>query len=103
MKLIIKIFLTSSLLLIAACSEEETISIESSETIEVGNETYSELPDTDNSSEAELEKMLEDSEAELEKMLEDSEAEFEKMMEEMDSDADMDLDCLLYTSPSPRD
>ena len=44
MKLIVKIFLISSLLVIAACSEAETISFESSEAIEVRNE-----PGTDDS------------------------------------------------------
>ena len=87
MKLIIKIFLISSLLFIVACSEEETISIESSETIEVGNETYSELPGTDDSMDLdELEKEIEEMEAEIEdefeKMMEaEIEEEFEKMME----------------------
>ena len=38
MKLIVKIFLISSLLVIAACSEAETISFESSEAIEVRKE-----------------------------------------------------------------
>ena len=44
MKLIIKIFLISSLLFIVACSEEETISIESSETIEAVSYTHLTLP-----------------------------------------------------------
>jgi hypothetical protein len=61
MKIIVKIFLISSLLVFAACSEEETISIESSEAIEVGNETYIELPDTDDSIDLdELEKEMEE-------------------------------------------
>ena len=59
MKLIVKIFLISSLLVIAACSEAETISFESSEAIEVRNE-----PGTDDSIDLD---------------------EFEKEMEEMDS------------------
>ena len=80
MKIIVKIFLISSLLVFAACSEEETISIESSEAIEVGNETYIELPDTDDSID------LDELEKELEKMDSELNAEFEKMMEEMDSD-----------------
>lgn len=82
MKIIVKIFLISSLLVFAACSEEETISIESSEAIEVGNETYIELPDTDDSID------LDELEKELEKMDSELNAEFEKMMEEMDSDVD---------------
>ena len=60
MKLIVKIFLISSLLVIAACSEAETISFESSEAIEVRNE-----PGTDDSIDLD---------------------EFEKEMEEMDSE-----------------
>ena len=112
MKLIVKIFLISSLLVIAACSEAETISFESSEAIEVRNEPGTddsidldefekEMEEMDSKFEDEIkkkmeemdsdlmdsdedavEKMMEEYDAELEKMNEESELELEKMMEE---------------------
>ena len=79
MKLIVKIFLISSLLVIAACSEAETISFESSEAIEVRNE-----PGTDDSIDLdEFEKEMEEMDSEFEDEIED---EIKKKMEEMDSD-----------------
>ena len=84
MKLIVKIFLISSLLVIAACSEAETISFESSEAIEVRNE-----PGTDDSIDLdEFEKEMEEMDSEFEDEIED---EIKKKMEEMDSDL-MDSD-----------
>ena len=115
MKLIVKIFLISSLLVIAACSEAETISFESSEAIEVRNEPGTddsidldefekEMEEMDSKFEDEIkkkmeemdsdlmdsdedavEKMMEEYDAELEKMMEESELELEKMMEESES------------------
>jgi len=80
LKLIVKIFLISSLLVIAACSEAETISFESSEAIEVRNE-----PGTDDSID------LDEFEKEMEEMDSKFEDEIKKKMEEMDSDL-MDSD-----------
>ena len=115
MKLIVKIFLISSLLVIAACSEAETISFESSEAIEVRNEPGTddsidldefekEMEEMDSKFEDEIkkkmeemdsdlmdsdedavEKMMKEYDAELEKMMEESELELEKMMEESES------------------